>query len=177
VAVAQERSAPDTYTAVTTNMTPANVELRADIVRWSTAEERAAALAAMTSDDPQAALAALPTAGVVWRSGSAVGQAIKYAERQTAADGGERITLVTDRPIGSTAFTPWVANTPAETVLPYSIVTLDVPATGAGSGMLSLGAEPVIDTAAGTVSLERDQSPPLLDDVRKLPRPYWASGN
>ena len=174
---AQERRVPETYTAVTTNMSPAGIELRADVVRWSTDEERAAAIAAMTGEDPRAALTALPTAGVVWRSGSAVGHSIKYAHRRQAADGGEIVTLVTDRPIGSSSFTPWVAETPADTALAYSVLELTVPAAGGGEGTMSIAAEARIDTAAATVALDRGTRLGVLGDVVKQPKPYWATDN
>jgi hypothetical protein len=156
-------------------MSPADVELRVDILRWSTAEERAAVIAAMTADDPAAALSGLPTAGVVWRSGSAVGHSIKYAQRQLAADGGEAVTLVTDKPIGSTSFTPWVSEPSSDPVLAYSVVELDVPAAGSGEGTLSLAAEVRIDTGAGTVALDRGNRAALLKDVAKQPGPYSAT--
>ena len=62
---AQERPVPDTYTAVTANMSPDGVELKADVIRWSSSEERAAVIAALTAEEPAMALRELPTAGVV----------------------------------------------------------------------------------------------------------------
>ena len=177
LACAQERRVPDTYSAVTTNMTPAGVELRADVVRWSTDEERAAVIAAMGAEDPVAALRALPTAGAIWRSGSAVGHSIKYAHRRQVADGGEIVTFVTDRPIGSSSFTPWVAETPASTELAYSVIELSVPAAGGGEGTMSIAAEARIDSDAATVSLDRGTRPAVLSDVAKQPKPYWATEN
>ena len=176
-AVAQERRVPETYTAVTQNMTPAGVELRADVLNWSTDEERAAAIEAMAAEDPRAALTALPTAGVVWRTGSPVGHAIKYAHRREIPDGGEVVTLVTDRPIGSSSFTPWVAEPPAETALAYSVVELAVPAAGSGEGTMAIAAEVRIDAAAATVALDRSGRTAVLGDVVKQPKPYWATGD
>jgi len=174
---AQERKAPDTYTAVTTNMTPAGVELEIDVVRWSTDEERAAAIAAMSAEDPNAALAALPTAGIVWRSGSPVGNAIKFAHRRQTADGGEVVTFVTDRPIGSSSFRPWVAETPVDTVLAYSVVELTLPAAGGGEGTMSLAAELRVDAAGATVALDRGARAAVLSEVARQPKPYWATGD
>ena len=174
-ALAQERQVPDTYTAVTANMSPAGVELKADVIRWSDAGERAAVIAALEAEEPSAALRALPTAGVVWRSGSAVGHAIKYAYRETTADGSETITLVTDKPIGATSFTPWQANDPAETVHDFSVVEFDIPAAGSGGqGTMSFSAELRIDTDANTVSLDPGARAPLLEAAEHEPKPYWA---
>ena len=46
---AEERPVPDTFTAVTTNMQPADVELKADILAWSTAEQRQQVIAALAA--------------------------------------------------------------------------------------------------------------------------------
>lgn len=174
---AQERKIPDTYTAVTTNMSPADVEIKADILQWSSDEARAAVIAALGEEDPVAALSALDTHGVVWRSGSAVGHSIKYAHRDTAADGTETITLLTDKAVGSSSFMPWTAdNAAVDTPPTYSVIELQ---TGNGAqGSMSLAAAVVIDTASNTVSLDRQGTQPLLTNVVKQPPPYWArSGN
>jgi len=173
---AQGRPVPETYTAITTNMQPAGVELKADILDWSTAEQRAAAIAALESADPAAALRELPTLGIVWRSGSVVGHAIKYAVRNELPDGGEQITLVTDRRIGSTSFTPWVADdAEGEETLAYSVVEFR---TGADSGgTLSLAAEISIDADGGLITLEPGSRAPLLTSIEKQPKPYWATAN
>jgi hypothetical protein len=170
---AEERVVPDTYTAVTTHMSPADVELKADILNWSTDEQRGAVISALAADDPVAALRELPTLGVVWRSGSAVGYSIKYAHRDAADDGTETITLVTDRAVGSTSFMPWTAEHPAvESSPPYSVIELE---TGAGAkGTMSLAAPVVIDEDAKLVSLDMQGSAPLLANVVKQPPPYWA---
>ncbi len=176
-AAAEQRQVPDTYTMLTTHMTPADVGLKADIIRWSTDQERAAVVAALTgADDPVAALRELPTVGVVWRDGSAVGHSVKYAHRETRADGTETITLVTDKRIGSTSFAPWTAETPAqETPLGYSVVEMT---TGEpGMGTMSLAAKIVIDAAAGTVGLDHSSGTPVLTDVKLQPKPYWAAHN
>jgi hypothetical protein len=170
----QERKVPDTYTAVTVNMSPADVELKADILDWSTDEDRAAVIAAINdADDPVAALQELPTLGVVWRSGSAVGYAIKYARRETAPDGSETITLVTDKRVGSTSFNPWVADDPAiESPPGYSVIELNT--AGGGSGSMSLAAAVLVDESANTIGLDLSRGTPVLADVKKAPRPYWA---
>ncbi|HUF72715.1 MAG TPA: hypothetical protein VMR74_07445 [Gammaproteobacteria bacterium] len=176
-AQAQEQPVPDTFLAITTNMTPADAELKADVIRWSTDEERAAVIAALQSEeDRAAALRELPTVGVVWRSGSAVGHSIKYAHRSEGENGGERITLVTDRPIGFTSFRPWEADDPAtDAALDYSVVEMTIGDGDAGQGMMSLSAPVTIDADAGVVSLEPVDAPALLTNVREAPKPYWAS--
>lgn len=170
---AQERPVPDTYTAVTLNMTPADVELKADILDWSTAAQRTAAIEALAAEDPVAALRELPTLGIVWRSGSVVGHSVKYAHRTELEDGGERIVLLTDSRIGSTSFTPWRASDAPDTEpREYSVIELRTgPAAG---GTLSLGAEIRIDADASLIALDATGRDPLLTDVVKQPPPYWA---
>jgi hypothetical protein len=174
---AQERTVPDTYTAITTNMTPADVEIKADVIRWSTEEERAAVLEALAdAEDGVAALRGLPTLGVVWRSGSAVGSSIKYADRVTAADGSERITLVTDKPVGATSFNPWTAENPGvATELDYSVIEMT---TGAeGQGTMSLAAAVTVDTGSKRIGLDSGAAPGVLTRARKVPKPYWEINN
>lgn len=171
----ETRKVPDTYKAVTANMTPAGVELKADILEWSGEDARKQVVEALAQGgDASKALSALPTLGVVWRSGSAVGEAIKYAERKTAPDGGEQITLVTDKAIGSTSFEPWKAKEPGEARdLSYSVIQMSTN----GEGTMSLGAKVRIDAERNMISLERGNAPALLTKVRKEPKPYWARAN
>jgi hypothetical protein len=179
LSLAQERPVPDTYTAVTTNMTPEGVELKADVLTWSDEAARAAVIEAMAAEDPSEALSELPTAGVVWRSGSAVGNSIKYAHRSDLPDGGERVVLVTDRRIGATSFNPWTAGETDESdMLGYSVIELRRGAGESGQGTMSLAAEVLIDASNSTITLSGgDSSPMLLTDVALEPKPYWASQN
>ena len=169
-ASAQDRPDPDRYTAVTQNMTPGDLEIRADVLHWSTDEQRAAVIAALGEEDPSKALTQLPTMGVVWRNGSAVGNSIKYAHREMAPDGTEVVTLITDKRIGGSSFTPWKANDGATDTLGYSVVEMRTN----GDGTTSLAAEVRIDADSGLVSLDRGARAPLLHEVRKQPTPYWA---
>lgn len=173
-AAAQDRQVPDTYKAMTINMSPGDVELKIDVLRWSSDEDRAAVVVALGEEDPAAALRELPTLGVVWRSGSAVGHSIKYAHRTEVSDGGETLTLVTDRAIGATSFSPWAADAPAtDAELGYSVIEM----TTNGEGTMSLAAPVVIDEAADMVSLDTSAAPAILANVRKEPPPYWANSN
>jgi hypothetical protein len=182
-AFAQKRVAPDTYTAVTTHMTPSGVTLKADILEWSGEDARAAVIEALQGEDPSASLTDLPTVGVVWRDGSAVGTAIKYAYRAAEPNGGERVVLVTDKLLGATSFRSWTVDTggaaaadgAAAESLDYSVLELNRPRDGEGAGTISLAAEVVIDAGAGLVSLRPEPGAPmLLTAVALAPKPYWA---
>lgn len=165
-AVAQPKKPIDTFTATTTGMTPAGLGLRIQIIGWSDDAARADVLATL---DDSAALARLPTVGYVWPTGSPVGYTVKYAHRTPAPGGGERITLVTDKTLGSYDFKKWSAMGPtARADGKYSVVELYVDSSGQGTGTLSLGAEVVVDEAAGSVSLEPGGAN-LLADVQRQP--------
>lgn len=145
----------DTFTATTANMTPAGVNLRIQIIEWQDAAERGEVLSTIAAGAGAATpLAKLPTVGYVWPKGSPVGYSLKYAHRTPTTEGGERITLVTDRRIGSYDFKGWSVPSPAATKdLPYSVIELYVDGSGAGTGTLSLAAEVQLDEQSGTLSL------------------------
>jgi len=160
------------YGATTTNMQPAGLDLRFDILRWSDEAARAAVVKALESEDVHDALDDLPTVGYVWPDGSPVGYAVKYADDGTS-DSGERLTLVTSRPLGSYDFGGWkVDGSGANGDLAYTVIELDV-ADGNASGTASLAAAVDIDAAAGTITLTRTAATPVLfDNVRRLDLPH-----
>ena len=166
--------APDKFTAVTTAMTPRDVELRINVREWSDEAGRAAVVAALADEaTAQETLQSLPTVGHLWQSGSAVGYAVKYAHR-TPTPQGERVTFVTDRRLGSYEFKPWQAEqSAAERELPYSVVELYLNNSAAGAGTLSLVADVEVDEASTVVLLETD-APRVLTNAKLEPKPYWA---
>jgi hypothetical protein len=172
-----DRPVPDTYRATTTHMTPDGLGLKIDVIGWSDDAARAAVVAALSAEEGiSKALSELPTTGVVWLDGSGAGYAVKYAHRQTSDDGSERITLVTDKPVGSYNFKPWtVAEGAVASSLEYSVIELHLDAQGKGNGTTSLVADVALDPEAQTVSLEAgDSTPNVLTDVTLEPKPYWA---
>lgn len=157
------------FTATTTNLEPEGLTLRIDVLRWSDEDAAAAVVAALQSDEAGQNLDAVSTTGYIWPQGSPVGYSIKYARRD-AADAGSRLTFVTSRELGSYDFGGWtVANDPGLEPLDYTIIELDLPESGSGSGLASLAAPVDVDAAAGTVRLNRDGDPQVLfTDVRAL---------
>ena len=108
-----ERSVPETFTATTANMDPEGTDLRINVLRWSGDDDRRAVLDVLTDPENAAtddgdldALIELPTLGYVWPDGSALGYSIKYAVREAASGGGERLTFVTGRRLGRFAREP-----------------------------------------------------------------------
>jgi len=169
---AESWTPPDTFTATTTGMDPADVRLKIDVKEWPDADARAAVVTAIAGNDAPA-LSDLPTIGYVWVSGSGVGYALKYAEKSSTPEG-ERVTFVTDRPVGSYDFKPWTAGAAATgKVLTYSVIELDLDASGNGTGTLSLAADVAVDTDSHTLSLDPG-APRLLAEAKAEPKPYWA---
>jgi hypothetical protein len=162
----------DTFTATTANMTPAGLNLRIQILQWQDAEARAEAVATLAGgSDAATPLAKLPTVGYLWPSSSPVGYSLKYAHRAASPDGGESITLVTDRRLGSYDFKGWSVPSPVATSdLPYSVIELDLTSAGTGTGNLSLVAEVMLDESAGTVALaQAGVAANVLTNVKREP--------
>lgn len=157
-----------TYTATTANMTPAGLSLRVQVIEWQEGDARAEAVASLAAGaDAATPVAKLPTVGYVWPTGSPVGYSVKYAHRVANADGSERITLVTDRQLGSYDFNGWSVPSPvAKSDAPYSVLELRLDGAGTGTGYLSLAAEVRLDEAAGTVALD-EGAPTLLTNVKR----------
>jgi hypothetical protein len=164
---------PDTFTAVTRGMTPDGATLKMDVREWSDESRRAQIVAALADGtDVRAALIEEPTIGYVWVSGSSVGYSIKYAHREPT-DGGERVTLVTDRPLGAYSFNGWnVPGSRATSELDYSVIELFVPDDGDGTGTISLAVDPTFDE--DRVLLGDGSAASVLTGVRLEPKPYWA---
>jgi hypothetical protein len=164
------RLVTDTFTATTANMTPAGVNLRIQIIEWQEPDARAEAVATLAGGaDAATPLAKLPTVGYVWANGSPVGYSVKYAHHVSQANGSERVTLVTDKRLGSYDFKGWTAASPAAKAdVPFSVIELDLNSSGIGTGTLSLVGEVLLDEEAGTVAL-RPGAPALLTNVKREP--------
>ena len=163
----------DTFTATTANMTPSGLGLRLQIIQWQEAEARAEVVAMLAAGaDAATPLGKLPTVGYVWPTRSPVGYSLKYAHREPQPGGGERITLVTDKPLGSYDFKGWSVAIPAvKNEAQYSVIELVLNGSGTGTGNMSLASEISLDEQAGTVTLI-ERTPSLLVDVkREAPRP------
>ncbi len=176
--------ATERFTATTVNMDPAGEDLRIDLLRWSSDEDRLAVLAVIMSPAPEdgedaelSELIDLPTLGYVWPSSSGIGYSVKYAHRTETADGGEHITLVTNRRLGTYGRAPWRPTDAPETPLrPFTVIELRLDSNGDGEGKLSAATDIAFDAEGGTVSLEDyDAEPVLLESVkRQSPRSSGA---
>ncbi len=164
------RAVADAFTATTANMTPADLNLRIQVLEWQEADARAEVLAALDAGtETPKTLAKLPTVGYIWPASSPVGYSLKYAHREPAPSGGERITLVTDKRLGSYDFKGWSVASPAvNNDHPYSVIELTLSDSGTGTGTMSLAGDVALDESAGTVALEGGGgAAPLLADVKR----------
>ena len=159
----------DTFTATTANMTPAGVTLRMQVIQWQEGAARTEVVATLAAGaDASTPLAKLPTVGYVWPNGSPVGYSVKYANHAPEPNGNERVTLVTDKRLGSYDFKGWSAPTAGGNATPYSVIELEVNSSGTGTGTLSLAAEVLLDETTGNVAL-KPGAPSLLTNVKREP--------
>lgn len=169
---AQTGHAPARFEATTTNMTPSDLALEIHVLEWSDQMARNDVLAALASEsDVRSQLSELPTHGYIWIEGSSVGHAIKYAHRATSGDGGERITLVTDRPLGLHSFEPWqIGGRPVSEETQYAAIELDL---SDGTGLILPAADVVLDDDNDVIMLQRDDGvEPVLGAVGVAPESY-----
>ncbi len=180
---ARNRTAPEAFTATTTNMEPSGERLRFSVRRWSSEDDRHEVLAILTgdagSDADNATLTRLlevPSVGFLWPGASGIGYSLKYASRLATPDGGERITFITGRSVGALGGELWRAvDEPTPPVDGYTVIELRLDGDGHGEGKMSLAAEVVFDTAGGLVALDHyETAPVLLEAVTREPPPYWA---
>lgn len=107
----------------------------------------------------------MPTVGYVWSS-EVTGYAIHYAAKLPAADGGQRILLITDRRLGAWN-DHW--NLTAAGAAPgdaakydFSVIELHLNAKDEGEGKASLAGKLAVDTPAKTIALDNYASLPVI---------------
>jgi hypothetical protein len=155
---------PEHFTALAINFdAPAgggSTMVDIDVNRWSTDAERDRLLATLLESGPDALLKALrdaPKIGAI-RTPDSLGYDLRFARREGAPDGGERIVIITDRPIGF-----WEANNrPRSIDYPFTVIELHMNANGKGEGKLSIGTKIQADKDTGTIVLENYSTQPVL---------------
>ncbi len=163
----------DSFTGTTVNLNPgAGIPLRITVFKWATDTERDALLAVLKEKGDSglgAGLEKAPTAGYIWDEGP-LGYSLRYAQKIQQPDGGERIILLTDRPLGSWSREGWKPSG-QNAARPYSftLVELRLNKHGRGDGKTSLAAKVTADTDARTVTLENYAAAPVqIDDVKRV---------
>jgi hypothetical protein len=157
----QTLGGPERFTALAVNTSgggTASIEIAVD--RWSTPAERERLMGVLLDEGAGKLLDALqhaPKVGFL-RNVSSIGWDLRYASHTALPDGGERIVVATDRPIGV-----WEASRQPRTVdYPFTIVEMHVNADGEGEGKLSFATKIIPDKKSGTIVLENYGIQPVL---------------
>lgn len=184
-AAAQEVPVPEMFTATTVNIDPAEEGLRFSVLRWSSEADREAVVDVLTSaaaeaggtDGELADLLELPSLGHLWLDSSSVGYSLKYARRVSLAGGGENLTFVTGRRVGTFGRASWMPDgAPADAATrPFTVIELRIDHMNEGEGKLSAAAEVAVDANRSLVALQDYAAAPVvLESVTRQPLPYWA---
>jgi hypothetical protein len=136
------------------------------INRWSTAGERDRLMEVLKSRGPEKLLDALndmPRIGYI-RTPDSLGYDLRFAYREAGEDGGDDITVITDRYIGF-----WEAFYRPRTIdYPFTVIELHLNRDGEGEGKMSLATRITADRHGDRVVLENYSAQPvLLQSVRR----------
>jgi hypothetical protein len=153
------------YSATTANTSSPGDTIRFDMIRWSTDMERDQFFTAVENSGDMGLLGLLqkaPTIGYVWTTETA-GYPLRYAYRVSMADGGDRIILAIDRPLGSFEPQRWkISGTAPRTDYPFTVIELRISKAGLGEGKASLNTKVVGDKSAKTIALDNYAATPIL---------------
>jgi hypothetical protein len=160
-AVAQTLGEPAHFTAVA--MVNNNVATGAgmvdiDITRWSTDAERTMLVNTLLQKGPDELLKALQKTRPVGtiKTPDTLAYDLHYAQQTPGEDGGRRIVIATDRPIGF-----WEArNQPRTITYPFTVIQMQIGRDGSGSGTMSYATK--ITAKGNTIELENYATSPVM---------------
>jgi hypothetical protein len=138
-----------------------------DITRWSTEAERAKLVSTLLELGPRDLLNELrdsrPTGSI--RTPDSLAYDLRFAHQTPLEDGGRRIVLATDRPIGF-----WEAsNAPRTIEYPFTVIQMEIGRDGKGKGTMSYATK--ITSRGKTIELENfSTSPVMLTEIRSRGR-------
>jgi hypothetical protein len=160
---------PERFTAFAVSLggprtTPGTAHVDITIDRWSTEGERDRLLAALKTGQGELldTLRELRPVGSI-RTATSLAYDLHYANQTPGDDGGRRIVLATDRPIGW-----WEAvNRPRSLNYPFTFIELRMNGQGEGEGKLSLATKVI--AIGRIVQLENYAAQPVqLNQVRRV---------
>jgi hypothetical protein len=133
------------------------------VTRWSTEAETEKLVQLLLKNDNQALLEALrelKPVGTI-RTPDSLGYDLRYSHQEPAEDGGRRIVLATDRPIGY-----WEAVERPRTIdYPFTVIQMQVDKNGEGKGTMSYATK--IIARGNTIELENfTTAPVMLSDIK-----------
>jgi hypothetical protein len=134
------------------------------IERWTTDDERDRLMAIFKEQGPEKLLEALrntPRVGTISTPGS-LAYDLHYARELPDKEGGRRIVLATDRPMGF-----WEAsNRPRTADYPFTLMELHVNKQGEGQGKLNIAAKLTLNDNVLVIEDYANQ-PVMLNDIKK----------
>lgn len=167
--LAQTSGQKESFTAVAVvnnNLASGLGTVLIDISRWSTEAEQKA-LAAALKKGPETLLDALqdsrPTGTI--RTPDSIAYDLRFAHESPGEDGGRRIVLATDRPIGF-----WEARARPRTIdYPFTVIQMQIGPEGKGKGTLSYATK--IVARGNVIELENfATSPVMLTEIKSEKR-------
>jgi hypothetical protein len=150
---------------------PTTATLTFRIERWSTAEEREQ-LAAILKEEPNVSrmndamlrtLQRLPRVGFI-RESQTLGWDLRFAQQTPLPDGGRRLLIATDRPIGF-----WeAANRPRSIDYPFTILEIRLNKDNQGEGKMLADTRLIFNRTTNTLEMEfYDTAPVRLNQIRR----------
>jgi hypothetical protein len=160
---------PQRFTAFATNMSNVSMGVRSqtidiEITRWSTDAERDRLLGILKQKGENALLQALqdlPKVGYI-RTPDSIGYDLHFAREHEWGDGGRRVFIATDRPIGF-----WeAANRPRVSDYPFTLIEMRLNHDGTGEGKLTAATKVTVEGKNIVLENYADQ-PVRLSQVRQ----------
>jgi hypothetical protein len=169
---AQDQKESFTGFAINMNSGPSTATVDFTIERWSTDAERDQLLAILQEEKDVyrankqllTALQKLPKVGYI-RTPNTLAWDLHYARQSPLEDGGRRIVLGTDRPIGFRE----ARNQPRSMDYPFTIVEVQLDKNDRGVGKILTGTKIYIDKKTNNLVLENyAQQPVRFNEIRRL---------
>jgi hypothetical protein len=167
--IAQNVKEQFTGFAINLNSGPTTATVDFTIERWSTEAEREQLLAIIKENpkDPNdkllRALQKMPKVGYI-RTPQSVGWDLHYAHESPLPEGGRRIVLATDRPIGFRE----ARNQPRSIDYPFTIVEVHLDKDNRGSGKILAGTKIYVDKNNNVVLENYGQQPIRFNEIKKV---------
>lgn len=161
LAMAQTIGVKEDFTAVAVvnnNVATGAGTVLFSVTRWSTEAERQRLVDTLVSKGPAALLEVLRdnrSTGTI-RTPDSLGYDLRFAHQTPTAEGGRRIVLATDRPIGF-----WEATRQPRTIdYPFTVIQMEFDREGRGKGTLSYATK--IAARGNVIELENFASSPVM---------------
>lgn len=166
---AQTNGQPEEFTAtaiVNDNLGAGAGRVIMRVTRWSTEAERgrlAKVLMTQSAESLLDDLRDMKSVGTI-RTPDSLGYDLRYAHQEPGEDGGRRVVIATDRPMGF-----WEAvNRPRTIDYPFTVIQMQLDKNGEGKGTMSYFTK--IIARGNTIELENfTTSPVTLNDIRSKP--------